>query len=141
MRQLRQLSLFKGKRQRGVSAPAPLEYRNHCVIADLLKRWCNPHWRYTHMPAGERRDIITAARLKRMGVKPGWPDFQFAGPGGVMFFLELKRKGSGRLSDEQADIVSHLAACGFNILVTDSVDDAVATLKSFGILPSTIEVQ
>lgn len=138
---MKQLSLFGGKRQRGVRAPTPLEFASHCVIADLLKRWCNPHWRYTHLPLGEYRHPATAARLKRMGVCPGWLDFQFAGPDRRMFFLELKRRGSGRLSDDQADMVSHLAACGFAVLVTDSVNDAVATLKQLGILPSTIEVQ
>jgi hypothetical protein len=111
------------------------------MIADLLKRWCHPAWRYTHLPAGEYRLPATAMRLKRMGVSPGWPDFQFAGPQCRMFFLELKRRGSGRVSVDQADVIAHLAACGFAVLVTDSFDDAVATLKSLGILPSTIEVQ
>ena len=32
-------------------------------------------------------------KLKRMGVKPGWPDFIFVGPRQRMFFLELKRRG------------------------------------------------
>jgi hypothetical protein len=111
------------------------------MIADLLKRWGSPSWRWTHLPMGENRDPITGARLKRMGVMPGWPDFIFAGRDSRMFFLELKRKGSGRVSDDQADVIAHLAVCGFAVLVTDSFDDAVATLKSLGILPSTIEVQ
>jgi hypothetical protein len=138
---VRQMSLFKGKRQRGCAAPAPLEFASHCVVADLLKRWCSSQWRYTHLPMGEKRAPATAMRLKRMGVKPGWPDFQFAGPQHQMFFLELKRKGSGRISEEQADVLAHLIACGFGVLVTDSVDDAVATLKDLGILPNTIEMQ
>jgi hypothetical protein len=149
---MRQLSLFKGKKQRGVRPKPPLEFASHCLIADILRRWCNPSWRYTHVPLGEHRVrkinprngrsySPTGNRLKRMGVMPGWPDFQFAGPRGQMFFLELKRKGSGRLSEEQADICSHLAAAGFNILITDSVDDAIATLKQLGIVRATIEVQ
>jgi hypothetical protein len=136
-----QLSLFKGRRQRGVSAPPPLEFASHAFIADLLKRFCNPEWIYTHIPLGELRDKATAAKLSRMGVKPGWPDFQFAGSGARMFFLELKRRGRGRVSDNQSFVIAHLAACGFPILITDSVDDAVATLKQLGILPSKIEVQ
>ena len=138
---MKQLSLFKGKRQRGVAPPPPLEFASHCFIADLLARWCHPDWIYTHVPLGEYRDKATAGRLSRMGVKPGWPDFQFAGSGARMFFLELKRRGRGRVSDDQSDVIAHLAACGFGVLVTDSVDDAVATLKQLGILPSKIEVQ
>lgn len=137
---MRQLSLFKGKRQRGTTAAAPLEYAYHCIIADLLQRWCSSSWRYSHMPAGEHRQLITAVRLKRMGVKPGWPDFQFAGPNAHMFFLELKRRGS-RLSEEQQQVHAHLRVCGFDVRVCDDVKAAVETLQELGILPATIGVQ
>ena len=135
-----QLNLFKGRRQRGTQPPPPLEFVSHCFVADLLKRWCSEQWRWTHLPLGELRDKITAARLKRMGVNPGWPDFLFVGPNGV-FWLELKRRGSGRLSEEQAQMAAHLIACGHGYLCTSSVDDAVTQLKDLGILPSRIEVQ
>lgn len=137
---MQQLNLFKGKKQRGIRPPAPLEFASHCFIADLLKRWHNPAWRYTHVPLGEHRQAVTAARLKRMGVMPGWPDFQFAGPNKQMFFLELKRRG-GRISPEQACVRAHLEGCGFGVMVTDSVFEAVAMLKAIGILPHSIEVQ
>ncbi|UQD96071.1 hypothetical protein [Bradyrhizobium japonicum] len=75
-----------------------------------------------------------------MGVTAGWPDFIFVGPGCV-FWLELKRRGLGRMSDAQANIASHLITCGFDYLCTDNVNDAVATLKDLGILRSNIEVQ
>jgi hypothetical protein len=135
-----QLNLFKGKSQRGTAPPPPLEFASHCVIADLLKRWCSREWRYTHVPLGEHRQAVTAARLHRMGVKPGWPDFQFAGPDRQMFFLELKRR-DGRISDAQAEMRAHLEGCGFGVLVTDSVDEAVRMLQAIGILPSKVEVQ
>ena len=148
---MRQLSLFKGKRQRGVKPRAPLEFELHCMLADIIKRWLNPNWKATHLPMGEYREARinskgqryspTAMRLKRMGVTPGWPDFMFVGPGPSIFFLELKRKGSGRVSEAQADVFAHLAACGFGLLVTDNFDDAVATLKDMGILRAKIEVQ
>jgi hypothetical protein len=38
----RQLSLFEGKRQRGVAAPPPKEFATHCALADLLRRWTMP---------------------------------------------------------------------------------------------------
>jgi len=68
----RQLHLFRSKRQRGVPLLRAKEYELHCMVADTLRRWCNPLWRYTHIPAGEKRDMVTAMRLKRMGVMPGW---------------------------------------------------------------------
>jgi hypothetical protein len=85
------------------------------------------------MPAGERRDAVTAGRLKRLGVVAGWPDLQFAGPGARMAFPELKRRG-GRLSEAQEAIRDHLEACGFDYLMTDSVDAAIAWLMARGIL-------
>lgn len=138
---MRQLSLFKGKRQRGIRPPQPLEFANHCVVADICRRWIQPHWKFTHLPFGEHRNIVTAVRLKRMGVTAGWPDFIFVGPRHSIFWLELKRPRGGRVSDEQAEIAAHLHACGFSFLITSSVDEAVATLKDLGILRRNIEVQ
>jgi hypothetical protein len=135
----RQLSLFKGKRQRGVKPPSPLEFASQCFLADTLRVCCNPAWQWTHVPMGERRHIATAKRLKRMGVRPGWPDFQFAGPNAKMAFVELKRKGK-KASEAQETIAEHLVACGFDYLITDNVREAVAFLKRLGILPATVGV-
>lgn len=138
---MRQLSLFKGKRQRGVRAPPPLEFASHVVIADICRRWLMPHWRFTHMPMGERRDKVTAIKLHRMGVTPGWPDFGFFGPHCSVFWLELKRARTGRLSEAQIDLHAFLAACGHGYLCTASVRDAIETLKALGIVRAGIEVQ
>ena len=131
-----QLNLFKGKRQRGTNPPSSREFVKHCVIADLLRRWCNPQWRYTHLPMGEKRSSVTAGRLKRMGVTKGWPDFLFVGPTGV-FWLELKAE-SGELTDEQEELRVHLIANGHGYLCTKSVPEAVAWLKTAGILRASI---
>jgi hypothetical protein len=136
---MRQLNLFKGKRQRGVKPPSPLEFTIHVMLADLLTRWSNPQWEWTHLPFGEKRNIVTAGRLKRMGVRPGWPDFLFAGPNAKLVWLELKREGNTP-SDEQEKILDHLRICGFEFLVTDSFDEAVAYLKRLEILPVKIGV-
>ncbi|MHC2536951.1 hypothetical protein ACVJMY_006520 [Bradyrhizobium diazoefficiens] len=138
---MRQLSLFKGKRQRGRKPPPPLEFELHCVVADIVRRWISSDWRFTHLPFGEHRHPVTAVRLRRMGVTSGWPDFVFVGPQRSVFWLELKRRGMGRLSETQAEMASHLMACGFGYLCTSDVNDAVTTLKDLGILRSTFEVQ
>jgi hypothetical protein len=149
---MRQLSLFKGKRQRGIAPPPPLEFATHATLADICKRWINPEWKFTHLPLGEHREhkinpktgkrfSPTGKRLQRMGVFPGWPDFIFVGPEQRVFWLELKRRRTGRLSEDQSEVLSHLIACGFAVLVTTSLDDAVDTLKQLGILRSTFSVQ
>jgi hypothetical protein len=146
---VRQLNLFKSNRQRGTKPPPPLEFSSHVFLADMLRRWCSPRWEWTHLPLGELRDwklnkngqrySPSGNRLKRMGVRPGWPDFLFAGPNAKLVWLELKRRGN-RLSGDQEEIEAHLRECGFDYLVTDNVDEAVAWLKQLGILRVTIGV-
>lgn len=132
-----QLHLFKGRRQRGTRAPSPREFRTHVALADLVRRWIMPSWRFTHLPMGELRDKATAGRLKRMGVTAGWPDFLFVGPGKV-FFLELKRQGE-KPAIEQIEMGAHLMACGCGYLLTDDFKDAVATLRDLGIVRAQIQ--
>ena len=132
-----QLHLLKSKKQKG-KAPPPLEFASHVFIADTLRQCCSKEWEWTHFPAGEKRNIVTAARLKRMGLRPGWLDFQFAGPNRQMLFLELKRRGS-KPSDAQEHLIAHLLKCGFDVQITDNVREAIAWLKGYGIL--RVEVQ
>jgi hypothetical protein len=149
---MRQLHLFASKKQRGRPPPPPLEFFDHVALADICKRWINPHWKFTHLPLGEHREhrinpktgkrySPSGQRLQRMGVTTGWPDFIFVGPERSVFWLELKRRTKGRLSEDQSDVLNHLVACGFAVLVTDSLDVAVDTLKKAGILRSNFEVQ
>jgi hypothetical protein len=133
----RQLNLFRGRRQRGERLPSPKEFNVHVALAALLRRATMPQWIWTHLPMGEKRDPVTASRLKAMGVMPGWPDFLFVGPGRV-FFLELKRKGSGRPSEEQRDVAAHVIACGCGYLMTDDLDDAIGTLRDLGVVRASV---
>jgi hypothetical protein len=132
-----QLSLFKGPRQRGDALASPKEFDVHVALADFLRRWTLPGWHWTHIPLGEYRNPITASRLKRMGVQPGWPDFIFIGPGRAVFFLELKRRGHGQ-TPEQARIAAHLIDCGCTYLCTDDIEDALATLRELGIVRARV---
>lgn len=139
--QARQLRLFKSRRQRGQAPPAPSEFASQAFLVDIIRRWINPAWRFTHIANGEYRDPVTAGRLQRLGVVAGWPDLQFAGPDRQMAFLELKRRGSGRLSAPQQAMREHLVACGFDYLCTDSVEQAIEWLKARGILRDRFTVQ
>lgn len=131
----RQLHLFKGKRQRGVTLPPPLEFKMHVALEALLRHALLPKWIYTHIPSGELRDKVTASRLKAMGLKRGWPDFIFIGPDTV-FFLELKRKGE-KQTEEQKIIAAGIKACGFLYHLSDTLDDAIFTLSQMSIIRST----
>ena len=131
-----QFDLFKGKRQRGVRPPPPHEIKLHIWIAQLLGRWSRHTWRWTHFPAGEVRDVVTAVKLNRMGLAPGWPDFLFIAPeGGGTRMLEVKRYGKGlRLSDAQQDIANAAEEGGIPYAVVDSDKAALAVLRHWGVL-------
>lgn len=137
-----QLNLFKGKRQRGTQPPPPLEFALHCMVADMVRRWILPGWIWTHFPAGEarpheiirgKRVSLTGARLMRMGLNTGFPDFQFFHLTGRCCFLELKRRGQ-TADEDQAKVAMHLIRAGHGYLLTDSFDDAIATLVDWKIL-------
>ena len=135
-----QLHLFGGKRQRGIASPSPSEFQLHCAVADTGKRWLSDGWIFTHIASGERRDQVTAARLKRMGVTAGFPDLVFFGPRGQVCFVELKAR-NGRLSEAQTAVASHLVAAGHRYLCSNDYRDVIETLKGWGALRSIVNVQ
>ena len=132
----RQLNLLKGRGQRGTRPATPPEIALHCAVADLLRRWIMPGWMFTHIPLGEQRTKAVAAKLTRMGVVAGWPDFIFVGPHRLVF-LELKRRHE-TMSDTQANIAHHIMRSGFDYVCVDNLDDAVATLREFGIVRARV---
>jgi hypothetical protein len=121
-------------RPRKAKAPRPKEIALHMAVADVLRRFAKPDWRWSHFPAGELRDKRTAGKLKAMGLQPGWPDFIFLSPvAGQFYALELKRMGED-LTDEQKEFRKW---CFDNLVpyaVAWSIDDAMAALGWFGVL-------
>jgi hypothetical protein len=133
-----QLSLFKGRRQRGLKLPTAKEFALHCLVADMLRRWGTTGWRWTHFPAGEKRPKITTGRLKRMGVARGWPDFLLLSPyPPKLHCLEIKRLG-GKLTDEQRDFSEWCAVNGYDYQVADNLRDAVAILRDWGAVRASV---
>lgn len=136
-----QLSLFKGKRQRGVKSPPALEFATQCAIADAVRMGLTPGWRWTHFPAGEERPSFTDAkgrrfspasdRLKRMGLQPGWPDLLFISPQGQLHCLELKR-GKAKLTPDQAAFEDWCHKHDVPHKVARSFDEALAVLARWG---------
>jgi len=134
-----QLDLLKGKRQRGRKLPPAPEFNLHCMVADILARWCTREWRYSHFPAGELRHPATAGKLKRMGVTRGWADFQLFHVNGPVGFLELKRAGE-ELTDEQKELAFHLIHAGHGYAVCDNFRDAVEVLRAWRVVPVSVRV-
>ncbi len=135
-----QLSLFKGKRQRGCRPPAAKEFTTHCMIADTLRRWGNRGWRWTHFPAGEKRSLVTGSRLKRMGVQKGWPDFILLCPYPPrVHFLEIKR-AKGAPTNEQQDFQFWCVANEYEYKLAHGYGEALEILKDWGAVKASIGV-
>jgi hypothetical protein len=117
--------------------PPARELSLHYPVADVLRRWGTAGWQWTHFPAGEYRRPATAARLKRMGVRAGWPDFILLSPDGTPRFLELKRRG-GKLTHEQEDFLGWCIARGVPFACVDRFEEALAVLREWGAVRASI---
>ena len=130
------LLLAKGRRVRARQAPniRAKEISLHMAVADLLRRFARPDWRWSHFPAGEHRDVRTAYKLKCMGLQRGWPDFLLLSPdGGRLHALELKRFGED-LSDEQEAFAEWCAENAIPHAVARTVDEALGALSAWDCL-------
>jgi len=127
--------IAQGRRPRARQAapPRPLELALHMQTADLLRRFAWSDWRWTHIPAGEVRDLRTASKLKRMGTKPGWPDFVFIPPTGRLHCLKLMRRGE-TLSEAQEDFRVWCVRHAIPDAVARSLDEALAVFNEWGCL-------
>jgi hypothetical protein len=141
MAKQRTLPLFptrgKPRAYRESKAPAPKEFVLHRAIADHLRAFAHPDWRWSHFPSGEKRDPRTAAKLKTMGVQKGWPDFLLFGPGGRLHALELKRRG-GAMTEEQESFAAWCQEQGIPFVCTDDLREALVTLSGWGALRNAI---
>jgi hypothetical protein len=129
------LALAAGRKPRPRKMPIfrPLESRLQCDVARLLRDHCMPTWRWSHFPSGEKRDIVTGARLKRYGLQSGWADLILIAPTGGAHFLELKRIGE-TLSEPQQAFQLHCIRYGIPYAVAFTLDDALAALSSWNCL-------
>jgi hypothetical protein len=129
------LALAQGRRvrPRKPAVERPKELALHMAVADTLRRFAKPAWRWSHFPAGEHRDVRTAAKLKAMGVQRGWPDFVLFDPSGLLHALELKRLGE-TMSEDQEAFQTWCIVRGVPHSVSRSVDEALTVLDAWGAL-------
>jgi hypothetical protein len=81
---------------------------------------------------GENVGPRRMARLKKMGLTPGWPDLLLAipGPRSLGLFIEMKSK-KGRLHGGQPEIHSKLIEQGYKVTVCYSFEDARNVTKEY----------
>ena len=128
------LPLFSKRRQAvRERLPVPAELDLHMAVAHDLRSWARPDWLWTHFPAGEKRDKVTGAKLKRMGLQPGWADFILVSPAGLFHALELKRLGED-LNDDQLVFRDRCLAIGCPWATAVTIDQAWDALETWGVM-------
>jgi hypothetical protein len=96
-------------------------------ISDWLK--VNyPDLLFWHTPNGEKRDIIIALKLKRMGVRPGVPDFFIPK---FKLFIEFKRNKRQKLTTEQKEVKEKLQEYNYKYIILYNFKDSVEILTSY----------
>src|SRR3990167_6812412 len=84
--------------------------------------------------ANERKTSFSMGRnLKRMGVRPGIPDFMLPVASGQYhgLFIELKRPIKYRVSQYQIDWIIKLRQNGYAAIVAIGCDDAIRITKQY----------
>jgi hypothetical protein len=104
----------------------------HRALCDHLRLRAKPDVLWLHVPNGERRDAVTGAKLKRMGVLAGASDFLLWHQGNS-FALELKAPG-GRPTEAQLNFLARFNDAGGHSAVAEGIDRALAVLASWGLL-------
>lgn len=86
-----------------------------------------------HPANGGKRSKREAAKLKRMGVKPGVPDLHLpiARGGFHGLYVEMKRLEGGRVSTEQKTWLAALHAAGHCVAVCEGHEQAIAVLRDY----------
>lgn len=91
-----------------------------------------PTYALAAIPNGGMRDIITAAKLRREGVRAGIPDLMLMVPrhGWSGLFIEQKRQ-DGRLSAAQIEIMAWLTLQGYMAATCYSADETIAAVQGY----------
>jgi len=114
---------------------APVDYPEEDLTkyaAFVFTRAC----RYTvwfHCPNGEKRDKVTAAKLKKMGVRPGVADFIMLLTSGRALAVELKTL-KGRQSEDQQGFQASWEANGGAYVIVRTPFEIEGLIFRFGLI-------
>lgn len=104
----------------------------HKAVVSHLNARSEPRVFFWHTPNEGKRGFVNAAALKAMGMTAGVPDLLIL-KAGALHALELKAPG-GRLTPSQRLVMDRMEACGAQVAVAHSLDEALVTLEFWGIL-------
>lgn len=92
---------------------------------------------WQHSPNGGKRTPVAGAKLKQMGMRKGFPDFQIFDapplyPCAKGVCIELKRQKGGTVSDEQRYWLAELGRRGWLCTVAEGAGEAIEYLRGMG---------
>jgi hypothetical protein len=98
-----------------------------------IKAQSDPRWNLLlHIPNGGKRNIVTAVRMKREGVKKGVPDLflPVANHYRHGLFIEMKRPGC-KPTPQQKSWMTELAIQGYECVVCYSASEAISEIGEY----------
>jgi hypothetical protein len=130
-----------------LTPPPEYEQTLHETVAAVCGKLVAPPAQWAFYPAGGvQLAPFQAAKLTRMGLQRGWPDFIFISDAKI-FGLELKvghgrlsktrivrtRRGAPRILEGQEDVFPRLEAAGMTIAVARTLEEVLAQLAAWRI--------
>jgi hypothetical protein len=88
---------------------------------------------FYHIPNGEKRNVVTGARLKAMGVMAGIPDYHLpVGRGPInSLYIELKKRKAGRVNKNQVDLLERLELENNRVEIARGWEEAVKIIEEY----------
>lgn len=113
-----------------VKVLCPTEQQEQFVVHAWLVKKGIVH---NHSPNGGYRDLIEAAKFKRMGVSPGFPDIEvpYARKGYHGLYIELKRMVGGKLSENQIGWRDFLMAQGYAWYEAKGAEECIKIISDY----------
>lgn len=109
-----------------------IESQEQCALIEWAELASNSHPELKllhHIPNGGKRNIATAARLKKEGVKAGVPDLFLPAPKGKWHGLYIEMKApKGTTSEKQKWWIENLKKQGYCVVVHYSWEAAKDTI-------------
>ena len=103
-------------------------------IQEAVVEYCNIlHIVCVHIPNESKRTASYGAKMKRMGLRKGFPDLFLptAKKGFHGLFIELKRDKASRPTKEQLEWLSYLNREGYRAIVAYGVDEAMKEIANY----------
>jgi len=92
------------------------------------------------IPNAGKRSWKTGKAMKAEGLTKGAPDLAILMPDAVTFWLEMKKRKGGRVSDAQLGFAAKCKRLGHSYAVAHTLHDAVAILIGWGVLKPSVTI-